>query len=326
MFWKKKKSRLEILRETVGGHAHDALEAAQEVIKHASGAVQEKLENAPDKIGELKENAGETLGETFARLQGAVSTLGSTLGSTAAVVKKGAQVKASHLGEVASHLGEETSHRLEDARHLAEDKRDAIGKSLKKKLAKKHDQVEAKVEEKKEAGRAHIPEVVINDGNDKWIWLGVGILIGAIIGILAAPSSGRRNRALLRDKIAKGANQASGLGEAASRKAHDLSNRAEGVAHKVAEKVNAKINGDSDDADDVTIADRVRTAFGRLDAAQGLERINIESSDGVVTLRGPIMSEATQVALVAAAQKVAGVREVISDLLVDDETEETFVG
>jgi len=322
MFWKKKKSRLEILKETVGSHAHDALEAAQGVLQHASGAVHEKLENAPEKIGDLKESASETLGETISRLQGAVSTLGSTLGSTAAVVKKGAQVKASHLGEAASHLGEETSHRLEDARHLAEDKRATIEKSLKKKLAKKHEQVE----EKKEVVRAHVPEVVINDGNDKWIWLGVGILIGAIIGILAAPSSGRRNRALLRDKIAKGAHKAGDLGGAAASKAHDLSNRVEGVAHKVAEKVNTKVNGDSDDADDVTIADRVRTAFGRLDAAQGLERINIDSNDGVVTLRGPIVSEATQVALVAAAQKVAGVREVISDLLVEDETEQTFVG
>ena len=318
MFWKKKKSRLEILRETVGSHAHDALEAAQGVLHHASDAVHEKLENAPDKIGELKESAGETLGEAFSRVQSAVSTLGSTLGTTAVAVKKGAQVKASHLSEKAAHLSEETSHRLEDARHLADDKRAAIEKTLKNKLAKKHEQLE----EKKAIVRAHIPEVVINDGNDKWIWLGVGVLVGVIIGILMAPSSGRRNRALWRDKLAKGAHKVGDLSGAAAGKAHDLSNRVEGVAHKV----NARVNGDSDDADDVTIADRVRTAFGRLDAAQGLERINIDSNDGVITLRGPIVSEATQVALVAAAQTVAGVREVISDLLVEDETEETFVG
>ncbi len=323
MFWKKKKSRLEILKEAVGSHAHDALESAQGAFHYASDAVHEKLENAPEKIGDFKESAGETLGETISRLQGAVSTLGSSLGSTAVAVKKGAQAKASHLGEAASHLGEETSHRIEDARHLADDKRAEIEKTLKKNLGKKQKQLQSK---KQELVRAYVPEVVINDGNDKWIWLGVGILVGAVIGILAAPSSGRRNRALLRDKLAQGAGKAGDLGEAATRKAHDLSNRAEGLAHKVADKVNAKVNGESDDADDVTIADRVRNAFGRLDAAQGLERINVDSNDGVVTLRGPVVSDVTQAALVAAAQKVAGVREVISDLLVDDETEETFVG
>ena len=312
MFWKKKKSRWEILRDTVGSHAQETLESAKGVLGHASEAVHETLEHAPEKIGGLKESAGETLSEAFSRVQGAVSTLGSTLGSTAGAVKKGVQTKASHLGE-------ETSHRLEDARHLVEDKREA----LEKQLSKKHRQIE---KQKEEAVRAHVPEVVIQSNGDKFIWLGVGILVGAIIGILMAPSSGRRNRALLRDKIAKGAHQAGGLSEAASRKAHDLSNRVEGVAHKVAGKVNAKVNGDSDEADDVTIADRVRTAFGRLDAAQGLERINIDSCDGVVTLRGPIVSEETQTALVAAAQKVAGVREVISDLLVESGEEETFVG
>lgn len=305
MFWKKKKSRLEILRETVGGHAHNALETAQEVLSHASEAVQGTLEHAPEKIGELKGSAGESLGEALTRVQGAVSTLGSTLGTTAGAVKKGVQSKAANLGD-------ETSQRMEDARHVVE-----------KRLSKKHRRIQ---DEKEKFVRAHVPEVVISDGGDKWIWLGVGILAGAIIGILMAPSSGRRNRALLRDKLAKGAHQAGGLGEAAARKAHDLSNRVEGVAHKLSEKVNAKVNGDSDDADDVTIADRVRTAFGRLDAAQGLERINIDSCDGVVTLRGPVVSEATQVALIAAAQKVAGVREVVSDLLVEDGTEEAFVG
>lgn len=312
MFWKKKKSRLEILKETVGSHAHDALESAQNVLGHASDAVHETLEHAPEKIGHLKESAGETLGEAFSRVQGAVSTLGSTFGTTAGAVKTTAGAVKKGVQNKAAHLGDETSHRIEDARHVVE-----------KRLSKTHRRIE---DEKEKAIRAHLPKVVINDGGDKWIWLGVGILVGAIIGILMAPSSGRRNRALLRDKLAKGAHKAGDLGGAAAGKAHDLSNRVEGVAHKIAEKVNTKVNGDSDDADDVTIADRVRTAFGRLDAAQGLERINIDSCDGVVTLRGPIVSEETKVALVAAAQKVAGVREVISDLLVEDETEETFVG
>lgn len=312
MFCKKKKSRLELLKEAVGSHAHDVLESAHGVLNHASEAVHERLEHAPERIGDLKGSAEETLGEAFSRVQGAVSTLGSTLGTTAGAVRKGVRNKTSHATDEASQRLEDARHQLDDARH-----------QLEKRLAKTHRRAQ---DEKEKIVRAHVPEVVINDGGDKWIWLGVGILVGAIIGILMAPSSGRRNRALIRDKIAKGAHQAGGLGEAASRKAHDLSNRVEGVAHKVADKINTKVNGDSDDADDVTIADRVRTAFGRLDAAQGLERINIDSVDGLVTLRGPIVSEATAVALIAAAAQVAGVREVVSDLIVEDESEETFVG
>ena len=68
----------------------------------------------------------------------------------------------------------------------------------------------------------------------------------------------------------------------------------------------------------MTIADRVRTELGRVPETQGLERLNIESCNGVVTLRGPIMDEATQSAIIAAASNVHGVREVVSDLLVED--------
>jgi gas vesicle protein len=312
MFWKRKKTRLELLREAALDHAHDALETAQDVLHQAGEVVHDKLENAPDTIGDLKSSAGESLGEAVARVSSAMSALGSRVGDAAQTAKKGAQEHFSHAGETAAETADE-------ARDVLNKKR----RKLEKKLAKTQ---RAAQEKKNEVVKRHAPEVVVQDDGQKWIWLGVGILAGAVLGVLLAPSSGRRNRALLRDKLAKGAHKAEGLGEAAARKAHDLSNRADGLAHAVAEKISSKADGESDGADDVTIADRVRTELGRVPETQGMERLNIESCNGVVTLRGPVMDEAAQAAIIAAAGKVQGVREVISDLVVENDEEEKFVG
>jgi osmotically-inducible protein OsmY len=75
----------------------------------------------------------------------------------------------------------------------------------------------------------------------------------------------------------------------------------------------------------VTIADRVRTELGRLEQEHGLERINVDSCDGIVTLRGPARQQSIADALVDAAQKVTGVREVKNELHTE-ESGEAFVG
>lgn len=312
MFWKKKKTRMELLREAALERAQDAIETAQDVLHQASGAVHEKFEHAPEKIEDLKADAGENLGEAVSRVGSAVAALSSRVGDLAHVARQGAQQQLSHATEVVGDRAGDARHLLDDKLHLFE-----------KKKAHKQKQFE---HTKKELVREHAPEVVITDDSQKWLWLAAGVLLGVVVGILLAPASGRRNRALLRDKAVKGAHKAEDLGEAAARKARDLSNRAEGVAHKVSEKVGSKFSGDSDTADDITIADRVRTALGRLPEAQMLERINIDSNDGVVTLRGPVVDTSTQAAIMAAVGQVAGVREVISDLLIEDGSEDTFVG
>lgn len=316
MFWKPKKTRLELLREAALDHAHDALETAQDVLQQASGVVHNKLEHAPDKIEDLKSSASESLGDTVARVSSAMSALGSRVGDAAQTAKSSAQEQFSNAGETATEA--------------AETARDALAKKknkLEKKLAKKqHAAVAAANDKKKEIERQHVPEIVVQDDGQKWIWLGVGLLAGAVLGVLLAPSSGRRNRAMLRDKLAQGASKAENLGEVAARKAQDLSNRADGLAHAVAEKVSSEAEGESDGADDVTIADRVRTELGHVPEAQGLERLNVESCNGVVTLRGPVVDEATQAAIIAATSKVQGVREVVSDLMINDKSEEKFVG
>lgn len=315
MFWKRKKTRLELLREAALDHAHDALETAHEVLQQASGAVHDHLENAPERIDDLKSSAGETLGDAVSRVSGAMAALGSRVGDAAQTAKKGAQERIASAGDAASETADDTRDALKDKR-----------RDLQKKLGKKLAKAQRQTREKTELAQAHASEVVVQDDGQKWIWLGVGLLAGAVLGVLLAPSSGRRNRALLKDKLVQGASKAEGLGEAAARKAQDLGNRADGLAHSVAEKISSKTDGESDGADDVTIADRVRAELGHLPETQGMERINVESCNGVVTLRGPVVDEKTQAALIAATGKVQGVREVVSDLIVENSDEEKFVG
>lgn len=316
MFWKRKKSRFELLRDAALDHAHDALETAHDVLHQASGVVHDKFESAPDTIDDLKSSAGDGLSDAIARVSGAISSLGARAGDAAQTAKNTAQDRFSDASEAASETAE-------GARDALNDKK----RQLEKKLSKKqHAVVEAAKDKKHEIVKKHAPEIVVQDDGQKWIWLGVGLLAGAMLGVLLAPSSGRRSRALMRDKLAKGANKAEGLGEAAARKAHDLSNRADGLAHAVAEKVSGQTEGESDGADDVTIADRVRTELGSVPETQGLERLNIESCNGVVTLRGPVMDEGAQAAIIAAVSQVHGVREVVSDLMIEDKSEEKFVG
>ncbi len=165
-------------------------------------------------------------------------------------------------------------------------------------------------------------EVHISEGPSKWLWIGVGVVIGVIVGLLLAPTTGRRSRALVKDKLNKAGHEAADLGQAASGKAADLSRRAAGAIHE------AKSVGAEDFADDSTIADRVRTELGENAATRNLERLNVDCADGVVTVRGPMADAELQAQIEAVVRAVKGVREVRMNLLTDDADEdaETFVG
>lgn len=300
MFWSKKKSRLEVLRDTAVERAQDAFDKAQDVLHQASDAVHDKLDHAPDKIHDIKASAGDTLGDAVSRLGSAVSKFSA---------------RAHTAAESASHSAHEHAAQ---ARHTLDDKKQFL-----------EDKLARKAHAARETARSEIPQpettVILADSSQKWLYLGAGILAGVVIGIMLAPSSGRRSRALLRDKVNKGAHMAGDLGDAASRKARDLGNRAEGVAHTVTKRLHGR-GETSDRADDNTIADRVRSVMGHLSETHDLERINIDCYQGVITLRGPVVDSLTEHALLSAVVKVPGVREVVSDLLVDHEDDETFLG
>lgn len=77
------------------------------------------------------------------------------------------------------------------------------------------------------------------DWSSKLMWIGAGVFAGAVIALLLSPNSGRRNRALLKDKLNKASHEASDLKEAAVKKAEHLSNKASGLAHDLKERAHS---------------------------------------------------------------------------------------
>src|SRR5688572_9552032 len=114
------------------------------------------------------------------------------------------------------------------------------------------------------------------------------------------PAQGRRRRAVLRDKTY---GRLSHLGEASRMVAVDLRNRVKGTFGAVRQRVV------SHDVPDEVLAERVRAALGRVVSHPG--SIEVEASQGSITLRGPILEREANRALraVRAVPGVHGMRD-----------------
>jgi uncharacterized membrane protein len=121
---------------------------------------------------------------------------------------------------------------------------------------------------------------------------------GAGMMYLLDPSRGRRRRRLLADKVVHAAHVA---GDAASTTGRDLANHARGAAAVARRRIQSK------DADDEVIAERVRAELGRVVSHPGA--IEVDVDEGLVTLRGDVLSEEAD-DLLACVAKVRGVEDV----------------
>lgn len=141
-----------------------------------------------------------------------------------------------------------------------------------------------------------------------------GILAGAGLGVLTMyvldPVTGRRRRAQARDKLTRFQKEAR---QAAVVTAADLKNRALGV---LAEG-RARIFGNH--VDDAVLAERVRSKLGFL--VRHPSAVEVEVSQGQVTLRGPVLSDEVQ-QLVRGVETVRGVHDVENRLEVHETTED----
>ena len=294
MFRKKPPSRLEALQETV----KDVGSSVGESVVHGWEAAARKASDALHAAGEALHTATSAAG-----------TVAGTAGTAVSGAKESAQEAA---GSVVSKVREGVAHLRHEAADTAASKAKA-SKSASKTALKKARSVQRQV-----------PEVAVEDTSSKWLWLGLGMCIGVILGLLLAPTTGRRSRALLKDKVSRAGHGAADLGQAAVGKATDLSHRAAGAVHRI----KSTVSGAEDTADDITIADRVRTALGQNPATRNLEHLNVDCVDGVVTLRGPMVDTELQATIESIVRGVKGVRDVRSELLVEDAPEDsaTFVG
>jgi hypothetical protein len=136
------------------------------------------------------------------------------------------------------------------------------------------------------------------------IWLGIGI--GALAAFVADPRGGRRRRALARDQLVRASRKTRDALDATAR---DLANRTSGVI------ASTRGRWRNQPADDRRLVERVRAALGRVCSHPHV--IDVEATDGRVTLRGPILaSEADSV--VACVAGVRGVTSVTNALETHD--------
>ncbi len=138
-----------------------------------------------------------------------------------------------------------------------------------------------------------------------------GLLIGASLGATAMyfldPHRGNYRRALVRDKLFSWVKRAERTGE---RLAMDLKNRAVGTVRETKRHLRAE------EVDDKTLAQRIRSEFGRK--VSHAKAIEVKVENGDVRLSGPILKhEVAQ--LIACVESVPGVKSVRDELSKYDE-------
>jgi hypothetical protein len=129
-----------------------------------------------------------------------------------------------------------------------------------------------------------------------------GLGLGIALMYFLDPDRGRRRRALVRDKVARAANVS----------ADTLGARGRDLAHRTAGTV-SQVRGAwrRDQVDDVVLVERVRAELGRL--VSHPRTIDVEASNGRVTLHGPVLQTELN-HLLRAVERVRGVREVVNEL------------
>jgi hypothetical protein len=130
----------------------------------------------------------------------------------------------------------------------------------------------------------------------------LGAALGAGLLYMLDPQSGRRRRALARDQIVRATNKTRDALDVVMR---DVGNRTRGIAAATRSRFA------SDEIDDVRLIERVRAKIGRV--CSHPRAIDVEVSDGDVTLRGPILA-AEMVDVLNMAASVRGVRTVSNEL------------
>ena len=322
--------------ETASDAAHRASDSAHHAGETAAASAAARAHAARVAAQASAQVAREALQERAATLKDSAITLKSSLQERAAHEVKTRQVEAQNAKNAAEKIAEAEAEKAREKAGKVKAKLEAEAQNKKRDAEKIRAQLENEAQEEKLEVEAKIAkeakiaqkaadveiarlksgnvEIQYADSASKWNWILLGLALGAALAILFAPTSGRRSRAAIKDRIGKVGDGAVDAVTATSDKVVDIAQRVEGLAHKV----EAKLSADSATDDDQTVADRVRSVLGHHEVAKSLDRLNIDAVDGIVTLRGPLLDAATQQTLIAAVKGVPGVKEVVAEFLTDE--------
>jgi len=131
--------------------------------------------------------------------------------------------------------------------------------------------------------------------------LALGALVGAAITYLFDPQSGRRRRAMLRDRSAAFVRQ---RGRETARAGRAVAAESYGVSQKA-----QHLKEPPKEYDDATLVEKVQSEIFR-DADVPKGQVNVNAEDGIVVLRGEVERPELMEELVAKTRKVQGVRDV----------------
>ncbi len=131
-----------------------------------------------------------------------------------------------------------------------------------------------------------------------------GLALGAGLMFLLDPQSGRRRRALIRDRLVRGGHELSDTSGAVQAR---IRNKMKGIAAETRSRFTSR------DVDDSVLEARVRSSMGRVVSNPGA--IAVLADGGTVTISGPVLaSEVSE--LLSCVKSVPGVHEVHSQLTV----------
>lgn len=130
----------------------------------------------------------------------------------------------------------------------------------------------------------------------------VAVGIGAVAAYVADPRSGPRRRALIRDRFVRTGRKTRDAVDATSR---DLANRTSGIVAATRARLT------TGPIDDRRLRERVRAKIGH--ACSHPRAIAVDATEGIVTLRGPVLADEVQ-SLLATLRAVPGVEAVVSEL------------
>jgi hypothetical protein len=162
----------------------------------------------------------------------------------------------------------------------------------------------------------HIPEGIRERLSGRWLRVGAVVFASMAFMFYFDPISGRRRRAMVRDRVSHAAHTAGRVPSRLERRGRFARGVARGVVHGTKALFGA--DGHRGVVDEEMLVARVRSEVFR-DLAVPAGAVNIDAYEGCVTLRGQLSSESEIRRLVSAAKGIDGVRSVRSYLHLPDE-------